>query len=440
MVHTDNLSLLILWAIFVASHVYAHPTVTPLVAGYQQTPQMADILQAEPTSSSPQFRIARRDADGASTIHVDVTPTTLAGATEESSETETATKSYNLVTATTPIPLAATLGLIMPNPWQALYTDLNYTFGFVDAVSKPAPTFGGWLREVQPLFILSNYDVHVLPSSGTDDPTSSKAVPVGSDGLCGATVENSVVEYPFKFEKPGWYMFVVNQTYMQANVTSNNQCTLPILQQKSFFATQSFSIASKPTYSPGPVAPTSAYTVWAQVSTHTPSSLPYSPQPTTSKEKLAIALGSVGAVLGLACIVGAVWWVRKRRQMKAELLAFSRLSLQDQEAFLRENPKSFLNPQHPRYASKDSFYDHRPPAPPGTMAYAMWHSQQMWNNQVMVRQNPMGWRSAYGTVHRMDGMRAAGTLPSQWGYPQQLYNQQQQPLMYGQPIRSEKET
>lgn len=131
-----------------------------------------------------------------------------AGGTAPQSDTTATTTTHNLVTATTPIPLAATLGLIMPNPWQTLYTgtcfgscqitfplrrllwldnraELNYTFGFVDAVPRPAPTYGGWMREVVPLIIMSNYTVDVLPSSGSEDPTSVEAIPVGSTGLCG---------------------------------------------------------------------------------------------------------------------------------------------------------------------------------------------------------------------------------------------------------------
>ncbi|WVQ86122.1 hypothetical protein IAT38_008290 [Cryptococcus sp. DSM 104549] len=347
-----------------------------------------------------------------------------------------ATTTHKLETATGPIPLAATLGLIMPNPWQSLYTELNYTFGFIDAVPRPAPTYGGWLREVQPLLILPNHTIDILPASGTDDPTSSDAVPVGSDGLCGATVENYAVGYPFRFEDPGWYMFVVNQTYMQANVTSRNQCTHPILQQKSFFSTHTFSIAPRPTTAPGPVSPASAYTVWAAVTTSTPGSLPIDLQPATDKEKLYIAIGAAGGALGLAVIVAVMWWVRKRQKMKSEVLAFSRLSPADQEAFLCDNPDSFLNPNHPRYTAKNGVYPQSPPAPPGTVAYALWYSQHMWNSQVMQRQYPSGW-SQYGQPPTMG---TAGTTPSQSiihpaHYPVQpnsFVAYQQQPLMQGQ--------
>jgi hypothetical protein len=81
----------------------------------------------------------------------------------------------SLTPADTPIPLAATIGLIMPNPWTNLYagdlhtstsletradgTGVNYSFGFVDAARRPAPTIGGWIRHVQPLLVFANYTV-----------------------------------------------------------------------------------------------------------------------------------------------------------------------------------------------------------------------------------------------------------------------------------------
>ncbi|EAL21820.1 hypothetical protein CNBC5210 [Cryptococcus deneoformans B-3501A] len=336
-----------------------------------------------------------------------------AGGTAPQSDTTATTTTHNLVTATTPIPLAATLGLIMPNPWQTLYTELNYTFGFVDAVPRPAPTYGGWMREVVPLIIMSNYTVDVLPSSGSEDPTSVEAIPVGSTGLCGTTAENFPIGYPFRFATPGWYMFVVNQTYMQANITENNQCTWPILQQKSFFATQIFSLAAYPTVSPGPASPTSAYTVWADVSTTTPGSLPIDAEPTTEGQKLGLALGIAGGVLGLAIIASIIWWVRKKRNLEAECLAFSRLPSQEQEAFLREHAKNlrpFLNTRQPQYPDRNGLYRYQAPpsAPPGTMAYALWYSRQLWNNQVMQRQNPSIWNNKYGFEPRMGNAVALG--------------------------------
>ncbi|WWC92444.1 uncharacterized protein L201_007402 [Kwoniella dendrophila CBS 6074] len=346
------------------------------------------------------------------TITVTITPITTIY--EDEQPTETVTKTYKLTPATTPIPLADKMGLIMPNPWSHLYTGLNYSFGFVDPVPRPAPTAGGWIRVVQPLLVFPNYTVAVFPSVGTDDPTSVQAVPVGSDGLCGATADNYAPSWPFMFPEHGWYMFVINQTYMQVNVTSNNQCTFPLLQQESFFATQTFSIGQAPTYTPGPVSPSSAYTVFADVSTHTPSDLPIDKHHASKGEKLAIGLGIVGAILGIAIIIAVMWFIKKKRIMEREALAFSRLSQKDKEAFLRENPNSFLNPNHPRYTARNGFNGNGPPAPPGTMAYAMWWSQQMWNNQMGHTYNPAwGGAAQYNPTPQMAQMQAG---LSQSGY------------------------
>lgn len=42
---------------------------------------------------------------------------------------------------------------------------LNYSLGFVDVVPRPAPTVGGWLRQIQPLLMLPNNRVCPLGSS-----------------------------------------------------------------------------------------------------------------------------------------------------------------------------------------------------------------------------------------------------------------------------------
>ncbi|OCF45518.1 hypothetical protein I317_00419 [Kwoniella heveanensis CBS 569] len=356
------------------------------------------VIETPTTTTEPagdqDLGLPEAEGDGVETIIVTFTPIVTVWP-DQGTQTETVTTSHRLNPAKTPIPLSDQMGLIMPSPWTDLYTELNYTFGFVDAVARPAPTAGGWLRVVQPLLIFPNYTVAVFPSFGTDDPTSVEAVPVGSDGLCGAAPGNWPFAFPFKFLVPGWYMFVVNQTFIQVNVTSSNQCTHPILQQESFFSTQTFSIAPRPTGQAPPLSPSSAFTVFAEVSTNLPGDLPIDPHAASKGEKLAIALGVAGALLGLALIVLIMWWVRKKRKMDREALAFSRLSQKDQEAFLRENPDSFLNPNHPRYTAKNGYSRNEPPAPPGTMAYAIWWSQQMWNNQLMMRQHPLGW-NAYG--------------------------------------------
>ncbi|WVR08744.1 hypothetical protein IAU60_005802 [Kwoniella sp. DSM 27419] len=227
-------------------------------------------------------------------------------------------------------------------------------------------------------------------------------------------------------------MFVVNQTYMQVNVTSNNQCTLPILRQKSFFATQTFSVGPLPTIKPPPRSPTSAYTVFAEVSTASPGTLPIDPHHATHGEKLAIALGVTGGVLGLALILLVMWWVRKKRVMERETLAFSRLSQRHQQAFLRDNPDSFLNPYHPHYAAQkrqayahpqEAYADPRylprgpPIPPPGTMAHAMWWTQQMWNDQMRQQSlpssthhplPPLGYQPSASWTGRATGMGDVG--------------------------------
>jgi hypothetical protein len=86
------------------------------------------------------------------------------------------------------------------------------------------------------------------------------------------------------------------------------------------------SVAPAPTITPGPADPTAAYTVFAAVSTDTPSSLPQDLSPASSGQKLAVGFGVTGAVIALACIGGIVWWVRKKHKMEAEV---GRLELQE---------------------------------------------------------------------------------------------------------------
>ncbi|KAK4684938.1 ATP-dependent metalloprotease, partial [Tremellales sp. Uapishka_1] len=249
-------------------------------------------------------------------------PTSTATVTVET--TATPSRTTGLSTASKPIPLEGTMGLIMPNPYQSLYVGLTYTFGFVDPVARPAPTIGGYLRQVVPLLILPNYTVDVFPSSGTSDPNNSLAFPAGkNEGLCGATAENTAVGYPFTFDKPGYYMYVVNQTWVQLTVdTATNTCSLPLISETSFFATLIFSLSPLPTTLPSPVAPSSAYTVFADVTTSTPGSLPVDPAPVSTGQKFAIGFGILGAVLGLGHIVGVVLYVRKKRRDEAEVHLF----------------------------------------------------------------------------------------------------------------------
>ncbi|ORY28043.1 hypothetical protein BCR39DRAFT_449243, partial [Naematelia encephala] len=277
-----------------------------------------------------------------------------------------------------PIPLAPTIGLIMPDPFQPIYVGLNYTFGFVDTVPQPAPVVGGWLRQVQPLLIFPNYLVNVFPSSGQSSVDDPGAVPFGSGGLCGATAEEFPIAYPFLFQRTGWYMFVLNQTWLQANITSDNTCSDPLVGQRNFFASQTFSISPLPTTGgPEPPSPSTAFTVFPAVVTTTPGSLPVDPHDATKGERLGVGLGVAAGILGLILIVLTVWRVRQKRQIDAEALAFSRLSAADQAAFLSENPESRLNPAH------HTGFRHVPNAPPppqGTLAYTQWYWHQMWDH------------------------------------------------------------
>jgi len=129
-------------------------------------------------------------------------------------------------------------------------------------------------------------------------------------------------------------MFVINQTWIQPTIASlissplcshradgksNNTCMLPLLSQKSFFSFQTLSIGPAPTYAAQPVDPTMSFTVFADVSTQTPSSLPRDRQPATSAQKVTLGFGIVGAVLLIALIGGIVWWVRKKHKMEREV-------------------------------------------------------------------------------------------------------------------------
>lgn len=42
-----------------------------------------------------------------------------------------------------------------------------------------------------------------------------------------ATAEDFSISYPFVFEKPGYYMFVINQTWLQPTVVSNSSNMRP---------------------------------------------------------------------------------------------------------------------------------------------------------------------------------------------------------------------
>ncbi|ORX40820.1 hypothetical protein BD324DRAFT_612195 [Kockovaella imperatae] len=278
-----------------------------------------------------------------------------------------------LVPIATPIPLADKMGLIMPDPWHPVYAGLNYSFGFVDPTPKPAPTIGGWIRQIQPLLILPNYRVNIFPSSGQSNPEVASAVPLGSDGLCGATVINYATSYPFVFQESGWYMFVINQTWLQPTI-SENTCRKPLISEKSFFAWQSLSVAPLPTSTPLPSP--STRTIYNNVVTNTPGQLPFERTVETDRHKLAIGIGVTVAVLALIGMGAVIYFAQRRAKMRRESLAFSRLSERDKQDFLAENPDSWLNPNRNIRQNRGG-----PPAPPGTWAYENWYWQQMWNRQ-----------------------------------------------------------
>jgi hypothetical protein len=75
--------------------------------------------QTSPTKS-PHHVTIRQDIPNTNTL---VPATTLleAADTTTTSTAPASTTSYRLETASKPIPLAATMGLIMPNPWQSIY-------------------------------------------------------------------------------------------------------------------------------------------------------------------------------------------------------------------------------------------------------------------------------------------------------------------------------
>jgi len=175
---------------------------------------------------------------------------------------------------------------------------------------------------------------------------------------------------------------------------------------------------------PGPVAPTSAYTVFATVTTDAPPPPPTNPHIVSGGEKLGVALGVVGGVLGLVLIVAVVWYVRRKHAMERESLAFSRLPYEDQALFLRDNPDSWLNPQRTTRRM-----NHGPPAPPGTVAYANWYWSQMPARQQRGRRwGKPGIYQRHGQMEQMGHIGQMGQM-GQTGHPGLGY----QPPGAGQP-------
>ena len=139
------------------------------IVNARTTPPLEARNEVVPTAG----RILPRQASTTKTIIPDVTASHHVSDEGDSSSGGPTRTVPVLHTAKTPIPLAATMGLVMPNPWSKLYAGesmllppqlivgVTYEFGFVDAVEKPAPTIGGWLRLVQPLLVFPNYTVNM---------------------------------------------------------------------------------------------------------------------------------------------------------------------------------------------------------------------------------------------------------------------------------------
>lgn len=86
--------------------------------------------------------------------------------------------------------------------------------------------------------------------------------------------------------------------------------------------------------------------------------------------------------------------------------AFNRLSEADKVAFLAENPDSWLNPYR-QDRRRQHLYTDRPPAPPGTMAYAQWYWTHLMRSQP---QHPHP-----GRAGQPSGYGAYGAVPPHLG-------------------------
>lgn len=127
-------------------------------------------------------------------------------------------------------------------------------------------------------------------------------------------------------------MLILNQTFLQPSIVrprpvkrspqSDHTCRNPIVSQDTFFATQSFSVAPRPTDNLNGFAVPLAYTVFADVSKQMPGELPIDPQATTPHERLAVGLGVTAGIIGLVGIFATVLWLRKQRRRKAEVSDF----------------------------------------------------------------------------------------------------------------------
>lgn len=114
---------------------------------------------------------APEHADKRNTLLLD--PTTTFSSSSDGDHTSPTLGTHSLSAVFSAVPIAKRIGLIMPDPQSKIYvgtwnsrkkahlrcTGLEYTFGLVEAVPRPAPTIGGWLRLLQPLLTFPDYQV-----------------------------------------------------------------------------------------------------------------------------------------------------------------------------------------------------------------------------------------------------------------------------------------
>lgn len=55
------------------------------------------------------------------------------------------------------------------------------------------------------------------------------------------------------------------------------------------------------------------------MSVQTPGALPVDPQAMTASERLGVGLGVTGGVLAVVGVVGAIWWMRRKRKFQSEV-------------------------------------------------------------------------------------------------------------------------
>lgn len=138
------------------------PTPTPttttrtLTPSYQRRQEVSNLFGVQSTSS----------------LHVAATVVSVAPTGTPSADATT-TEAGELKQWST-VPVAASMGLIMPEPGSKIlvseyqpqracfanrHPDHTYDFGWIEDGQRPAPYALGWLRIIQPMLILPNYTV-----------------------------------------------------------------------------------------------------------------------------------------------------------------------------------------------------------------------------------------------------------------------------------------